>query len=465
MLLQHRVFSDGNVPGGAATASTPSQQHQAQQSAAGGLGEVYSSSGQSTSSSPSRPRVEGGPFSGSGLGASGMGSRYATASGGGATDASPARYRGDQTSCGSGGGNDDDMVVGDTVINGSYFGGGVPASSGGNGAGGGGTSGVRAPHSRQMQQQRQQQQQQTHAAHHLYAAHSHETPVGAVAIPSVRGHRPRNSSASCGSYSAIANDGSLVVVGGIGAGGSGRGGGFLNQPPPPPVLTTDFEPSAAARQQRNLSLPAGLREGGGQAFGSTTPLSAGGLDGGGGGYFAAPVTTSGGGGSVAPGGGGDGGRTGRCSGEEAYATQGDEMFCTPQRARGKNAQQGKGGSGFSFPPGVSAGGGGPHGGGSVYVTPRSTPRHVDINGGSGSVSVDAGDGRRGAYGQEFSQELDGFEVGIDPRQGGSSSRGSFRGAPPPSAAAATAAAGAGPPHGAKGAAWPTLDTGRETWSY
>lgn len=142
----------------------------------------------------------------------------------------------------------------------------------------------------------------------------------------VRGHRPRNSSASCGSYSAIANDGSLVVVGGVA--GVGRGGSFLNQPPPPAVMATDFEASAAARQQRNLSLPAGLREGaGGQAFGSTTPLSAGGggLDGGGGGgggYFAAAVTTSGGGGSVAPGGGGDGGRTGRCSSEEAYATEG-----------------------------------------------------------------------------------------------------------------------------------------------
>lgn len=55
--------------------------------------------------------------------------------------------------------------------------------------------------------------------------------------------------------------------------------------------------------------------------------------------------------------------------------------------------------------------------------------------------------------QEFSRELDGFEVGLGRSQLGPSSRGSL----PPGAAAA-AAATAGPVHGATGA-WP-LDTGR-----
>lgn len=57
--------------------------------------------------------------------------------------------------------------------------------------------------------------------------------------------------------------------------------------------------------------------------------------------------------------------------------------------------------------------------------------------------------------QEFSRELDGFEVGIDRRQSALSSRGSFGVAGPPPAAAG----GGGPTHGTNGAAWP-LDTGR-----
>lgn len=85
------------------------------------------------------------------------------------------------------------------------------------------------------------------------------------------------------------------------------------------------------------------------------------------------------------------------------------MFYTPQQPRDRDAtphgKSGTGtGTGFSFPPG--GGGGGSGSGGSVYVTPRSTPRHID---GSGGLSADGGEGvgsssssRRGAYVQQVS---------------------------------------------------------------
>lgn len=133
----------------------------------------------------------------------------------------------------------------------------------------------------------------------------------------VRSHRPRNSSASCGSFSALANDGSLVLIGGVGAAGVGVGvgGGFLDKSPAPALTAaTEFEPSVG-RLQRNVSLPGTLRENGGvqgQAFVFTPPSS--GLEGGGG-YFSAVSTPAGGGGvaeSVL-----GGGRAGRgCSGED-----------------------------------------------------------------------------------------------------------------------------------------------------
>lgn len=68
------------------------------------------------------------------------------------------------------------------------------------------------------------------------------------------------------------------------------------------------------------------------------------------------------------------------------------MLYTPQQGRRGTPLQGKGGAGFSFPPtgGVSGGAGSS---GSIYVTPRSTPRHVD----GGSVSANGGDSRRGGY--------------------------------------------------------------------
>jgi len=77
-----------------------------------------------------------------------------------------------------------------------------------------------------------------------------------------------------------------------------------------------------------------------------------------------------------------------------HVHEGDEMFYTPQQPRG-GTPHGKVGTGFSFPPG--GGGVGSSSGGSVYVTPRSTPRHMD---GSGGLSADGGGGggsRRGAY--------------------------------------------------------------------
>ncbi|CAM9145916.1 unnamed protein product, partial [Ectocarpus sp. 6 AP-2014] len=310
----------------------------------------------------------------------------------------------------------------------------------------------RAPHAGPQQQQ--QQLQQSHhdvlgggggAGGNYLLAPAHLTEV-----PAVRGHRPRNSSASCGNYSAIANDGSLVVIGGMGA--AAAGGGFLDQPHlSAAALTADLDPPSA-RLQRNVSLPGALREGGGhgqgRGFVSTPPPSSGAE--GGGGYFTTVPT---------PPGGGRGGRGGGCSVEEAYNAEGDEMYFTPQHGTGGTPQHGKRGTGFSFP----AGGGGAGSGGSIYVTPRSTPRHNE-----GGMSVDRGESRREAYAHlESSRERDGFEVEIERRQSGLTPLGgSFRGgggggAPPAStpAAAAAAATAAGPNHGAAGAAWP-LDTGR-----
>ncbi|CAM9981413.1 unnamed protein product [Pylaiella littoralis] len=473
----HHHFSSSKPPGTAAK-TTPAplrqqqqprqQQLQQQQSSAGGGGlrGGFSSTGQSSSSSPSpsMPRVEGGPFSGSGLGVGGVGSRFTCATAGAGTAAAaaaaaaalPACYQGDTASCGAGGngnGYDGEMIMGETLINGSYFGEGVVSTSTNEGSssssssvgGSSGSGGGQAPHLRQHHHQR------THAAHggrrlgedHLRTpAHIHETAAAAV-----RGHRPRNSSASCGSFSALANDGSLVLIGGVGA--AGGGGGFLDHSPPP-VLSTGFDPSVG-RLPRHVSVPGMLQDSEdaqNQAFAST-PLSSG--PEGSGGYFSA-VTTPAGDRGVAESFVG-GGKTGRCSGEEA---EGDDVFNTQQQRRGSTPLPGKGGIGFSFPP-TRGVGGGAGSGGSIYVTPRSTPRHTD----GGGVSANEGDGEREAYAhQEFSRELDGFEVGRDRRQGGPPSRGSFGVAGPPPAAAG----GAGPAHGTNSAAWP-LDTGRETWSY
>lgn len=84
---------------------------------------------------------------------------------------------------------------------------------------------------------------------------------------------------------------------------------------------------------------------------------------------------------------------------------GDEMFYTPQHAREGTPQHGKnGGSGFSFPPGGGAGEGAGSGG-SVYVTPRSTPRYI-----GGGASTDGGvDRRRGAYAHQVGHLGRGFE--------------------------------------------------------
>lgn len=258
----------------------------------------FSSSERSASASPSRPRMEGGPFSGSGLGV------------------------------GGGGGNDGDVMMGETVINGSYFGDGMPTSAkgvGGSGSGSAGGGGGHAPNSGQ-------QRPQPHGAHHgpgvnggrpgggyLHgSAPPREAPAAAAAM--VRGHRSRNTSASCGSYSAIANDGSLVVIGGVGTANSG----FLDQthPPPPPDLAGDFDPPPA-RLQRNLSLPGVLRDdaggqGQGQGFVSTSPSA--GLKGGGG-YFSAVPNPGRGSGGTAEGEGG-GIKAGDCTNQEACPADG-----------------------------------------------------------------------------------------------------------------------------------------------
>lgn len=67
----------------------------------------------------------------------------------------------------------------------------------------------------------------------------------------------------------------------------------------------------------------------------------------------------------------------------ARLSKGEEMFYTPQQGRGGS------GGGYSFPPPMrgaeaasgsvsgSGSGGGEGGSGSVYVTPRSTPRHAE----------------------------------------------------------------------------------------
>lgn len=296
----------------------------------------FSSSERSSSSFPSRPRVDGGgPFSGSGLGVGvggggGMGGRFA------ATTAAGASNRGGSASCGGGGGSDGDTIMGETVINGSYFGEGVSASTkgGSGGTSGSGGGGGHGPHTGQ-----QQHPQAAHGAPHgpgvsvnggrPGGGYLHVSAPARDATGAVRGHRPRNTSASCGSYSAIANDGSLVVIGGVGAAaGGGGGGGFLDQPqPPPPDLASDFDPPA--RLQRNLSLPGVLREGGGQGQGQgqgqafvSTPPSGGPK--GGGGYFSSAVPTPGGGsgGSVE---GEGGGRGGDCSGQEAYPAEGEQF--------------------------------------------------------------------------------------------------------------------------------------------
>lgn len=138
----------------------------------------------------------------------------------------------------------------------------------------------------------------------------------------VRGHRPRNTSASCGSYSAFVNDSGMVVIGGIGEAG-GSGGGFLDHPRPP-TSAAEFEPPSAVRLQRNLSLPGALREGGGngQGFISTPPSA--GLETGRG-YYAAvstPRRRRGGNQEVFDEGGvGAGG----CAEEESYATEGEQF--------------------------------------------------------------------------------------------------------------------------------------------
>ncbi|CAM9843217.1 unnamed protein product, partial [Ectocarpus fasciculatus] len=249
---------------------------------------------------------------------------------------------------------------------------------------------------------------------------------------------------------------------GVGAAAAAAtGGGFLDQPHlSAAALTADFDPPSA-RLQRNVSLPGALREGAGhgpgQGFVSTPPPSAGAE--GGGGYFTTVPTPPGGG-------GGGGGRGGGCSREEAYNAEGDEMFFTPQHGTGGTPQHGKRGTGFSFPAGAGSGG-------SIYVTPRSTPRPRHKEGGVSADRVPTP--TQDASHRESSRERDSFEVevevGIDRsrRQSGLTSRGgSFRGggggggggAPPAaSSSAAAAAAAAGSNHGAAGAAWP-LDTGR-----
>ncbi|CAN0564033.1 unnamed protein product, partial [Ectocarpus sp. 12 AP-2014] len=170
-------------------------------------------------------------------------------------------------------------------------------------------------------------------------------------------------------------------MGAAAAAAAAAGGGFLDQPHlSAAALTADFDPPSA-RLQRNVSLPGALREGGGhgqrQGFVSTPPPSSG--PEGGGGYLTTVPT---------PPLGGGGGRRGEGSGEETYNAEGDEMYFTPQHGAGGTPQHGKRGTGFSFP----AGGGGAGSGGSIYVTPRSTPRHNE-----GGVSIDRGESRREAY--------------------------------------------------------------------